>query len=127
MSLEDASALATACIYISSDQKEGTDHIKMSVIKTSTKQFEKISAENIANFAKIGKQKFPIPSAQKFLNLSIAIPDSCLKDESTKLDKSRKVSIIARACAIFGVRTIFIYDEGQDNTPDRLQIGRAHV
>jgi len=63
MSLEDASALATACIYISSDQKEGTDHIKMSVIKTSTKQFEKISAENIANFAKIGKQKFPIPSA----------------------------------------------------------------
>ena len=63
MSLEDASALATACIYISSDQKEGTDHIKMSVIKTSTKQFEKIPAENIANFAKIGKQKFPIPSA----------------------------------------------------------------
>mgnify|MGYP003336000059 FL=1 len=54
------------------------------------------------------------------MNISVAIPDSCLKDESTKLDKSRKVSIIARACAIFGVQTIFIYDEGPGNTPDRL-------
>jgi proteasome alpha subunit len=62
MSLEDASALATACIYLTSDQKEETDHIKMSHIKTATKQFEKVNQEQIANFAKIGKQKFPIPN-----------------------------------------------------------------
>jgi proteasome alpha subunit len=63
MSLEDAAALATSCIYISSNQKEGTDHIKMSVLKTQTKQFEKVTPEQIANHAKLGKQKFPIPSA----------------------------------------------------------------
>jgi proteasome alpha subunit len=62
MSLEDASALATACIYLASDQKEGTDHIKMSHIKTSTKQFEKITQQQITNYASIGKQKFPLPS-----------------------------------------------------------------
>ncbi|MGQ0605631.1 MAG: putative RNA uridine N3 methyltransferase [Candidatus Nitrosotenuis sp.] len=55
-----------------------------------------------------------------FLNISVAIPDSCLQDESTKLDKSRKISILARACAIFGVQTIFIYDEGPGNTSDRF-------
>ncbi|NDB89874.1 MAG: hypothetical protein EB166_03450, partial [Thaumarchaeota archaeon] len=54
------------------------------------------------------------------MNISVAIPDSCLKDESTKLDKSRKISIIARACAIFGVQTIFIYDESPGNTSDRF-------
>ena len=54
------------------------------------------------------------------MNISVAIPDSCLKDEATKLDKSRKVSIIARTCSIFGVKTIYIYDEGKDNTQDRL-------
>lgn len=54
------------------------------------------------------------------MNISVAIPDSSLRDESTKLDKSRKVSTIARACAIFGVNTIFIYDEGKENDPDRF-------
>lgn len=54
------------------------------------------------------------------MKLSVAIPDSCLKDEATKLDKSRKVSLIARACSIFGVQTIFIYDEGSGNTSDRF-------
>lgn len=62
MSLEDASALATACIYLASDQKEGTDHIKMSHIKTATKQFEKVTRQQIINYATIGKQKFPLPS-----------------------------------------------------------------
>ena len=63
MSLDDASALATSCIYIASDQKEGTDHIKMSQIKTTTRQFEKVTSEQIANHAKTGKQKFPTPNA----------------------------------------------------------------
>lgn len=54
------------------------------------------------------------------MNISVAIPDSCLQDEATKLDKSRKVSQIARTCAIFGVKTIFIYDERGGNQSDRL-------
>ncbi len=44
------------------------------------------------------------------MNISIAIPDSCLEDEATNLDKSRKISIISRACSIFRVNTIYIYD-----------------
>jgi hypothetical protein len=54
------------------------------------------------------------------LNISVAIPDSCLKDEATKLDKSRKISLIARSCAIFGVNTIFVYEEGGENRSDRF-------
>jgi predicted SPOUT superfamily RNA methylase MTH1 len=46
------------------------------------------------------------------LKLSVAIPESSLSDESTKIDKTRKISVIARACAIFKVDTIFVYQEG---------------
>ena len=52
------------------------------------------------------------------LNLSIAIPDSSLSDEDKKLDKTRKISEIARACAIFRVNTIYIYQDG-NNKEDR--------
>lgn len=44
------------------------------------------------------------------MDVSIAIPDSSLLDESTQLDKTRKISTIARACAIFKIKTIYIYD-----------------
>jgi len=40
------------------------------------------------------------------LNLSIAIPDSSLADESTILNKTKKISMIARACAIFKINQI---------------------
>jgi predicted SPOUT superfamily RNA methylase MTH1 len=46
------------------------------------------------------------------LNISIAIPDSCLSDETTQLEKTRKISIFARSSAIFSVDTIFIYNDG---------------
>jgi len=49
------------------------------------------------------------------LNLSIAIPDSSLLDESTILNKTKKISIIARACAIFKINQIFIYQDGNKN------------
>jgi predicted SPOUT superfamily RNA methylase MTH1 len=52
------------------------------------------------------------------LNLSIAIPDSSLSDETKKVDKTRKISEIARACAIFRVNTIYIYQDG-NNKEDR--------
>lgn len=54
------------------------------------------------------------------LKISVAIPDSCLQDESTKLDKSRKISIIARACAIFKVDTIYIYEDGSNQEDNKL-------
>ncbi len=46
------------------------------------------------------------------MKLSIAVPDSCLNDDATNLDKSRKIAGIARACAIFRVGTIYIYEHG---------------
>ena len=59
LSLEDAGALAIASIYIASEQKDGTDHIKMSQIKTATKSFEITSDEQIATYAKIAIEKYP--------------------------------------------------------------------
>jgi len=52
------------------------------------------------------------------LKLSVAIPDSALSDESLKIDKTRKISVLARACAIFKIDTIYVYQDG-DNRNDR--------
>lgn len=46
------------------------------------------------------------------MNISVAIPETSLSDESQKSAKTRKASVIARACAIFGVDTIYVYGEG---------------
>jgi len=59
LSLDDASVLATAGIYLSSEDKEGTNHIRMAHIKTETGLYEIISNEQIVNFAKIAKEKYP--------------------------------------------------------------------
>ncbi len=52
----------------------------------------------------------------------MAIPDSCLVDESTRLDKSRKISSIARSCAIFGIDHIYIYDNGGSEQDKNLLV-----
>ncbi|HEY7695527.1 MAG TPA: RNA methyltransferase [Nitrososphaeraceae archaeon] len=44
-------------------------------------------------------------------NLSIAIPDSCLTDSQSILDKSFKISQISRACSIFCVNKIIVYHD----------------
>ncbi len=59
LSLDDASALATAGIYLSSEDKEGTSHIRMAQIKMETGLYEIVSDEQIANYAKIAKEKYP--------------------------------------------------------------------
>ncbi len=59
ISLDDAAALATASIYIASDEKEGSQHIKMSQVKADTKSFEIIPEEQIAKYSKIAIQKYP--------------------------------------------------------------------
>ena len=56
------------------------------------------------------------------MNISIAIPDSSLSDDSTKLGKSRKVSEIARACAIFRIDTIYIYNESNNRNDSHLLV-----
>ena len=61
---------------------------------------------------------FIITKVLTTLKTSIAIPDSALIDESTQLNKSRKISIIARACAIFQVEEIFIYHERHGDNKD---------
>ena len=58
-SIDDASVLATASIYLASDDKEGTQHIRMAQIKTDTKQFEIVSDQKISDYAKIAKEKYP--------------------------------------------------------------------
>jgi hypothetical protein len=52
------------------------------------------------------------------LSLSIAIPDSSLLDESTTLFKTKKISMIARTCAIFKIKQIFIYQDEKGNKND---------
>ena len=59
ISLDDAAALATASIYIASDEKEGTQHIKMSQVKVDTKSFEIIPVEQIIKYSEIATQKYP--------------------------------------------------------------------
>jgi len=59
LSLDDASALAVAGIYLSSEDKEGTSHIRMAHIKTETGLYEILSNEKIVNFAKAAKEKYP--------------------------------------------------------------------
>jgi len=51
------------------------------------------------------------------LKLSVAIPESSLSDDSLKIDKTRKISVLARACAIFKIDTIYVYQDG-DNKQD---------
>ena len=59
ISIDDASALAAAGIYLSSEDKEGTNHIRMAHIKKETGLYELVSNEDIANYAKIAKEKYP--------------------------------------------------------------------
>ncbi|AJW70946.1 archaeal proteasome endopeptidase complex subunit alpha [Nitrosopumilus adriaticus] len=59
LSLDDAATLAAAGIYLSSEDKESTSHIRMAHIKTETGLYELVSDEQIANYAKTAKEKYP--------------------------------------------------------------------
>ena len=54
------------------------------------------------------------------MKLSVAIPESSLSDESLKIDKTRKISVLARACSIFKIDTIFVYQEGNSKQDGSL-------
>ncbi len=59
MPLDDAAVLAAAGIYLSSEDKDGTSHIKMAQIKTQARQFEILPDDVVAGFASTAKQKYP--------------------------------------------------------------------
>ena len=59
LSIEDASALATAGIYLSSEDKKGTNHIRMAHVKTETGLYELVSEDAIANYANAAKTNYP--------------------------------------------------------------------
>ena len=52
MSIDDAASLAVSAINLKSDEK-GTKHIRMSRIRTDTKQFEKVSNEELTKYAQV--------------------------------------------------------------------------
>ncbi len=59
LSLDEASALASAGIYLSSEDKEGTSHIRMAHIKTNTGLYEIVSDEQVATYANSAKEEYP--------------------------------------------------------------------
>ncbi|RNJ78727.1 MAG: proteasome subunit alpha, partial [Nitrosopumilus sp. H8] len=59
ISTADASVLAVAGIYLSSEDKEGTGHIRMARIKKETGLYELVSGEEIVKYAGAAKEKYP--------------------------------------------------------------------
>ena len=59
LTLDEASTLAAAGIYLSSEDKEGTGHIRMAQIKTEVGLYELVSDEQIVSYANTAKEKYP--------------------------------------------------------------------
>ena len=59
LSLDEAATLAAAGIYLSSEDKEGTSHIRMASMKKDTGLYELIPDEQIIKYAKDAKTKYP--------------------------------------------------------------------
>ena len=59
LTLEEASILAAAGIYLSSEDKEGTSHIRMAHIKSENGLYELVSDEQVVSYANSAKEKYP--------------------------------------------------------------------
>ncbi len=59
LTLEEASTLAAAGIYLSSEDKEGTSHIRMAHIKSENGLYELVSDEQVVSYANSAKEKYP--------------------------------------------------------------------
>jgi proteasome alpha subunit len=57
ISMEDASALAIESIYLVSEDKTGTRHIKMAVIDDQTKIMRKVEESDVDRYASVARQK----------------------------------------------------------------------
>lgn len=61
LTMEEASVLAAGGIHTASEEKEGTDHIRMARISTSTAAFENVAAESVSEYATAAKSKYQPP------------------------------------------------------------------
>lgn len=59
ISMEDAGALAMQSIYLVSEEKTGTRHVKMAVIDNDTKTMRKVEDRDIERYASRAKDKTP--------------------------------------------------------------------
>lgn len=59
LTLESASTLAAAGIYLSSEDHEGTDHIRMAHVSTKTGLYELVPDQEIVKYAQQAKEKYP--------------------------------------------------------------------
>lgn len=59
ISMDDAGALAMESIYLVSEEKTGTRHVKMAVIDNETKTMRKVEDNDIERYAGIAKDKTP--------------------------------------------------------------------
>ena len=59
ISMEDAGALAMQSIYLVSEEKTGTRHVKMAVIDNDTKTMRKVEDRDIERYASKAKDKTP--------------------------------------------------------------------
>ena len=57
MSVDDACVLAIEAIYLVSEDKTGTKHIKMAVIDTDTKKMRRLTEKEIDKYAEKAKPK----------------------------------------------------------------------
>ena len=60
LTLEDAKILATASINMISDDANGSEHIKISQIKSDTKKFEIVDKNQIAKLMQSATEKYPV-------------------------------------------------------------------
>jgi len=58
ITIDEGITLAIAAIYLASEIKNGTDHVKISQIKNDTKQYEILSEEKIKTFAQSAIEKY---------------------------------------------------------------------
>jgi proteasome alpha subunit len=60
LTLEDAKILATASINMISDDANGSEHIRISQIKSDTKKFEIVDKNQIAKLIQSATEKYPV-------------------------------------------------------------------
>ena len=58
MTIEEAGSLAIAAINLKSEEKAGTEHIKMSKIMEEAKIIERVSLDDLKKFDQAAKGKF---------------------------------------------------------------------
>jgi len=57
ISLEDSASLAVECIYLVSEDKSSTKHLKMAIIDTNTKTMRKVEDEELDKYAASAKER----------------------------------------------------------------------